>query len=71
MRMYKVNKIFGKRVKRVRKQMKISQEELAEKIGISRNHMGRIERGEGNTSLVKASKIAKALKVKSSQLLPF
>ena len=31
MRMYKVNKVFGKKVKRARKQEKLSQEKLAEK----------------------------------------
>jgi len=71
MRMYKVNKIFGKRVKRARKRMKLSQEGLAAKVGISRNHIGRVERGEVNVSLVLAEKIAKILKVKSSQILPF
>lgn len=71
MRMYKINRIFGKRVKRARKAMNISQEELAGRVGISRNHMGRVERGGVNVTLVLAEKIAKQLKVKSSQLLPF
>lgn len=50
---------------------KISQEKLAELVHISRNHVGRIERGEVNVSLHLAQKIAKALKVKSSDLMSF
>jgi DNA-binding XRE family transcriptional regulator len=63
MRVYKVNLKFGNSVQRARKQMDLSQEELADKIGISRNHMGRIERGEVNISLRLASKITKLLKI--------
>ena len=63
MRVYKVNLRFGKRVQKARKLMENSQEELADKVGISRNHMGRIERGEVNISLRLATKIAKTLKI--------
>ena len=63
MRVYKVNLKFGKGVQKTRKKMKISQEELAEIVGISRNHMGRVERGEVNVSLRLASKITKLLKM--------
>ena len=65
MRVYKVNLKFGKDAQKTRKKMGISQEELAEIIGISRNHMGRIERGEVNISLRLATKIAKTLKIPS------
>lgn len=73
MRSYKVNQQFGKKVKKFRNltNPKVSQEELAERIHISRNHMGRIERGEVNPSLHLVQKISKALKVKSSDLMPF
>lgn len=71
MRMYKISKTFGGRVQRARKKIKISQEELAVRVGVHRNHMGRIERGETNIPLSLAEKITRALKVKSSDLLPF
>lgn len=73
MRGYKVSKYFGKKVKKYRNLAvpKISQENLAELVHISRNHVGRIERGEVNVSLHLAQKIAKALKVKSSDLMSF
>ena len=69
MRRYKVSVKFGGKVQRIRKKSKISQEELASMIGVHRNHMGRIERGETNPNLPLINKIARALKVKSSELL--
>ena len=73
MRGYKINKYFGKKVKKYRNLAvpKISQEELAELVNLSRNHIGRIERGEVNVSLPMIQKIAKALKVKSIDLMSF
>lgn len=71
MRVYKVNQYFGKRVRKVRDERKISQEELAGRVGIHRNHMGRIERGETNPPLSLVEKITKALKTSSQNLLPF
>lgn len=71
MRVYKVNQYFGKRVRKVRDERKISQEELAARIGVHRNHVGRIERGETSPPLPLVEKIAKALKASSQDLLPF
>ncbi len=69
MRLYKISKLFGKKVQRLRKSMDLSQEDLAEKVGIHRNHVGRIERGETNPPLPTIEKIARALKVKPDELL--
>jgi len=71
MRRYKINIKFGNKVQKRRKELGLSQEELAHKIGIHRNHMGRIERGETNPPLSTVSKISKTLKTKSLKLLPF
>lgn len=68
MREYKINKQLGKRVRRLRKEQKISQEELAEKAGIHRTYMGKIERGESNPPVHTVSKIAKALRISLSDL---
>ncbi|HEC66010.1 MAG TPA: XRE family transcriptional regulator [bacterium] len=59
---YKVNIKLGRRVKRLRRELKMSQEELAAKAGIHRTYMGRIERGESNPPVYTVYKIAKALK---------
>ncbi len=71
MRVYKVSKDFGKKIQRVRRQIGISQEELAERVGVHRNHIGRIERGETNPPLPLIQKMAKVLKVSGKDLLPF
>ena len=51
---------FGLRVKELRKEKGLTQTELAEKIGLSNNFIGMIERGERNTSVDKIFKLAKA-----------
>ena len=50
-------------IKLVRKSEKISQEKLAEKIGVSRNYIGMIERGEINVPTKTLIILAKALNV--------
>ena len=42
---------FGLRVRTLRRQLKLTQEELAEKVGISASFMGHIERGTRVASL--------------------
>ncbi len=37
---------FGSRVRKCRKLAEITQEELANRIGVDRNHVSRIERGQ-------------------------
>ena len=59
---YKVNMRLGKRIKRLRKELKISQEELAGRAKIHRTYMGRIERGESNPPVYTVYKIATALR---------
>ncbi|MCL5073502.1 MAG: helix-turn-helix domain-containing protein [Actinobacteria bacterium] len=68
MREYKINKQLGKRIRRLRREQKISQEKLAEKAGIHRTYMGKIERGESNPPIHTVEKIAKALKIPISEL---
>lgn len=68
MREYKVTKQLGKRIRRFRREQKLSQEELAYKAGIHRTYMGKIERGESNPPVHTVSKIAKALRISISEL---
>ena len=49
----------------------LSKEELAAKISMDRTYIGLIERGGRNPTVRTLYKIAKALKVNSSELLPF
>lgn len=54
---------FGKRIQELRKQRKLTQEDLADFINVDRSYMGFVERGERNPTLEKIIKIAKALNV--------
>ena len=61
-------KRFGKKLAEIRKQKKLSQEELAWKAGIGDNQIGRIERGENSPSLDTVFKIANALAISAKDL---
>ncbi len=62
---------IGKNLKKLRKEKQLTQVELAERAKISSNYYARIERDEENPSLEVLKDIAKALKVKSSEILDF
>ncbi len=62
---------FGKQLQEVRKSKGVTQEELAAKLFMHKNYVGLIERGERNPTIRTLYKIAKALKVNASELLPF
>lgn len=64
-------KKFGLRLKELRKAVGISQEQLAGETGFELSQIGRIERGEINTSISHVAAIAKALKVKPEELFSF
>jgi transcriptional regulator with XRE-family HTH domain len=64
-------KQLGEMIQRLRKGAGISQEEFAEKINISRTHMGHIEQGRRKPSLRILEKIAKGLRVQVKDLIPF
>jgi transcriptional regulator with XRE-family HTH domain len=60
---------FGQRVREIRKEKKLSQEELSFKADLHRTYIGMIERAEKNITLINIDKIAKALDVEVSELL--
>lgn len=64
-------KNIGKIIKSLRKEQGLSQEKLAEKIGISRNYMGMIERAEVNIPILTLHKIADILNIKVKDLFDF
>jgi len=61
-------KQLGKRIRLIRREQGVSQENLATDAGIERSYMGAIERGERNPSYDKLVSIAKALKISVSDL---
>ena len=62
-------KAFGRSIRSYRKQRGMSQEDLAEKSGLSRNYVSDIERGVRNPSLLALIKLSRALRVPLRDLL--
>ena len=65
----KLTKTICKRIKGFRHDQSLTQEELAEKVGVSRVYIGYVEQGRNTPSLDMLEKIAKALKVKLSEIV--
>ena len=59
---------FGCRLRHLRQQQNLSQEELAQRAGIDRTYVGGVERGERNLSLLNVKRLADALGVKPRDL---
>lgn len=62
-------KRFGQRVRELRLIAELSQEELAERAGLHRTYIGGIERGERNVGVLNLLRLARALRVRPSELL--
>lgn len=62
------HKKLGQRIKEFRKELNMTQEDLAFKVGVDRSYMGFIERGEKNPTLSRLVEIGKTLKVSLSEL---
>lgn len=62
-------KAIGGTIRELRKELGFSQEELAHRSSIDRSHMGKIERGERNVSVVNIIRISRALDCAPSVLL--
>lgn len=60
---------IGQRIRKFRKAYNLSQEQLAEKVGISATHMSHIETGNTKLSLPVFVDIAKVLSVRTDELL--
>lgn len=58
-------------VRKARINNELTQVELAKKSGLSTNYISRIERADVSPTVETLEKLAKALKVKSSDILPF
>ncbi len=62
---------LGKNIQKARKDIGLTQAEVAHKAGINVNYYAVIERGEKKATLDTLEKIFKVLKVKPSDVLPF
>lgn len=60
---------IGEAIRSVRRESGVSQEALADAAGLDRSHVGRIERGERNLTLLNLARIATALNLQAWELL--
>ena len=67
--MAELSQLVGNRIREFRKMRHLSQEELAEKCGMHRAHIGQLERGEKNASLVSIQSICRGLQITMDELL--
>jgi len=63
--------LFGKRIKELRKQNKLTQEELSEMLGVFPKQVGNIETGTTFTTMNNIEKLAKVLNVEIEDLFTF
>ena len=62
---------LGRRIQKVRKEAGITQEELADKIGVTTTWIGYIETGYRRPNLKMIYKIARVIGVKVKDIFPF
>ena len=67
----KIQSKIGENIRLARQKMKLTQNVVAKKAGVSVNYYARIERGEVNSSIETINAILAVLNVKSSDILPF
>lgn len=64
-----VRRRIGSRIHRRRRQLKLSQEELAEHVGFSPNYIAHLERGSRGISLATLVRLARGLRTSLAHLL--
>lgn len=69
--MSELRTLVGKRIQAFRRDIGLTQDQLAEKAGLSLKHLGEIERGRGNPTLTSLENLAAALKISIVQLFGF
>jgi XRE family transcriptional regulator, regulator of sulfur utilization len=62
-------RIVGQKIRAFRKELDLSQEQLAEKADLSYKYVGEVERGCVNVSLDSLVRIAKALRIPLRELV--
>jgi transcriptional regulator with XRE-family HTH domain len=59
---------LGKAIRRIRREVGISQEELAHQAGLDRAYVSGIERAQHNVAVINLTKICRALGIKLAEL---
>lgn len=62
---------IGERIRRVRKEINLSQEQLAERSGLHTNYVGQVERGEKNLTLETLEKVVGGLDISLEELFRY
>ncbi len=62
---------LGRKIQKIRQEKSITQEQLAEKVGVSTTWIGYIETGYKRPNLKMIYKIARALGIKVKDIFPF
>ena len=62
-------RLLGKAIRARRDGLEMSQEALADAATMDRAHMGKIERGERNVTLLNLLKIAAAMRCRASEIM--
>lgn len=66
-----LNVLFGQRIRQIRVEKNMSQEEFAWMVGLHRTYLGQVERAEKNITLKNIEKICKALNIDPRELFKF
>ncbi|WP_219834726.1 helix-turn-helix domain-containing protein [Paenibacillus sp. R14(2021)] len=69
--MASILELVGGKIKDIRKDRRLSQDQLGERCGFHFSYIGGVERGERNVSLENLAKIAEALHVELKELFNF
>ena len=64
-----LRRTFANNVRARRKELGLSQEELADRAQVHRTFIGHVERGETNVSIANIDRISAALEIPASELL--
>jgi transcriptional regulator with XRE-family HTH domain len=67
----KIAQQVGERIRKLRHERGVSQEQLALKAGITPSYLGQVERGEKSPTIDSVDKVARALQVSLEELFSF
>jgi transcriptional regulator with XRE-family HTH domain len=64
-----IRKVFGQNLRRYRLEAGLSQEAVAERMGVDRAHISSMERGQQNVTILTVLQVAQAVHCRSAELL--
>lgn len=66
----RVNSLFGRKLAQIRRARRVSQEQLGDRVNLSRTTIANLERGTQNVQLHQVFTLARALDVNPDELIP-